>query len=278
MRMTNYYLRSATLALVVHLLSSTGITVVDAESACAGETEYEKALPGATLYYAKTATTFCARLEVQDTTASWIALGTSGSSGMGGDGAMSVIGIVSTASVKKYDLYNWGVTEMIASKQTLTDVSINKTDAKITMQFDKPLVEVGEATVDDPANYFLFAKGRMNGGTMGYHASRGSFKIIDWPLSNKTASPTVYSTPAPTTTATAAPTNNNTGPCVTDIANAWVQPKFCARTYKSGLQRPRGLHIDQETNEILMVERFGGYGIWDSRARVVRFDESESGR
>jgi hypothetical protein len=282
--MTNYYLRSATLALVVHLLlSSTGITVVDAESACAGETEYNQGLPGATLYYAKTATTFCARLEVQDTTSGWgwLALGISplGAAGaMGGDGAMSVIGIVGSASVKKYDLYNWGVTEMITSKQTLTDVSIIKSDAKITMQFDKPLVEVGEATVDDPANYFLFAKGRMNGETMGYHASRGSFKIIDWPLSNKTASPTVYSTPAPTTTATAAPTNNNTGPCVTDIANSWLQPKFCARTYKSGLQRPRGLHIDQETNEILMVERFGGYGIWDSRARVVRFDESESGR
>ena len=91
-----------------------------------------------------------------------------------------------------------------------------------------------------------------------------------------TAPPTVISSPTPTTPT---PTNNNsTGPCVTDIANAWVQPKFCARTYKSGLQRPRGLHIDQETNEILMVERFGGYGIWDSRARVVRFDESESGR
>jgi len=276
MMMTNYYLRSATLALVVHLLSSTGITVVNAESACAGETEYNQGLPGATLYYAKTATTFCARLEVQDTTADWIALGTSGSSDMGGDGAMAVIGMVSTASAKKYDLYNWGVNEMIASRQTLTDVSINKTDAKITMQFDKPLVEVGEATVDDPANYFLYAKGR--GATIGYHNKKGSFKIIDWPLSNKTASPTVYSTPAPTTTATAAPTNNNTGPCVTDIANAWVQPKFCARTYKSGLQRPRGLHIDQETNEILMVERFGGYGIWDSRARVVRLDESESGR
>ena len=283
--MTNCYLRNATLALLVHLLlSSTGFTVVDAESACAGEDEYSKDLPGATLYYAKTATTFCARLEVQDTTAGWgwLALGISplGSAGaMGGDGAVSVIGIVGSASVKKYDMYNWGVTEMITSKQTLTDVSIIKTNTKIIMQFDKPLVEVGEATVDDPANYFLFAKGRMNsGGTMGYHASRGSFKITDWPLSNKTASPTVYSTPAPTTTTTTAPTNNNTGPCVTDIANSWLQPKFCARTYKGGLQRPRGLHIDQETNEILMVERFGGYGVWDPRARVVRFDESESGR
>jgi hypothetical protein len=283
--MTNCYLRNATLALLVHLLlSSTGFIVVDAESACAGEDEYSKDLPGATLYYAKTATTFCARLEVQDTTAGWgwLALGISplGSAGaMGGDGAVSVIGIVGSASVKKYDMYNWGVTEMITSKQTLTDVSIIKTNTKIIMQFDKPLVEVGEATVDDPANYFLFAKGRMNsGGTLGYHASRGSFKITDWPLSNKTASPTVYSTPAPTTTTTTAPTNNNTGPCVTDIANSWLQPKFCARTYKGGLQRPRGLHIDQETNEILMVERFGGYGVWDPRARVVRFDESESGR
>lgn len=284
MRMTNCYLRNATLALLVHLLlSSTGFIVVDAESACAGEDEYSKDLPGATLYYAKTATTFCARLEVQDTTAGWgwLALGISplGSAGaMGGDGAVSVIGIVGSASVKKYDMYNWGVTEMITSKQTLTDVSIIKTNTKIIMQFDKPLVEVGEATVDDPANYFLFAKGRVNGGTMGYHASRGSFKITDWPLSNKTASPTVYSTPAPTTTTTTAPTNNSTGPCVTDIANSWLQPKFCARTYKGGLQRPRGLHIDQETNEILMVERFGGYGVWDPRARVVRFDESESGR
>ena len=272
--MPNYHLRNATLALVVHLLSSTGIIVVDAESACAGETEYKKVLPGATLYYAKTATTFCARLEVEDTTAGWLALGTSGSSGMGGDGAMSVIGVVSTASVKKYDLYSWGVNEMITSKQTLTDVSIVKSETKITMQFNKVLVEDGEASLTDPANYFLHARGR--GGTIGYHTSRGSFKIIDWPLSTKTASPTVLSSPAPTTTTTTAPTINNTGPCVTDIANAWLQPKFCARTYKSGLQRPRGLHIDQETNEILMVERFGGYGVWDPRARIVRFDESES--
>lgn len=272
----NYYLR-ATLALVVHLLlSSTGIIVVDAESACAGETEYTKALPGATLYYAKTVTTFCARLEVADTTAGWLALGISGSSGMGGDGATSVIGIVGSASVKKYDMYSWGVNEMINSKQTLTDVSIVKSETKITMQFNKVLVEDGEASLTDPASYFLHARGR--GTTIGYHTSRGSFKIIDWPLLTTSASPTVLSSPAPTATTTTAPTINNTGPCVTDIANAWLQPNFCARTYKSGLQRPRGLHIDPETNEILMVERFGGYGVWDTRARIVRFDESESSR
>ena len=70
----------------------------------------------------------------------------------------------------------------------------------------------------------------------------------------------------------------NTTSCVTNIANAWLQPNFCARTYKSGLQRPRGLHIDQMTNELLLVERFGGYGAWDTRSRVVRLDESGSSR
>ena len=276
MRMTNY-LRNATLALVVHLLSSTGIIVVDAQSVCYGETEYSKVIAAsATLYYAKTATTFCARLEVEDTTADWLALGTSGSSGMGGEGSMAVIGIVNTNSVKKYELYSYGVNEMITSKQTLTNMSIVKSETKITMQFNKLLVEDGEASPTDPANYFLHARGL--GATIGYHNKKGSFKIIDWPLSNKTASPTVLSSPAPTPTATAAPTINNTGQCVTDIANAWLQPNFCARTYKSGLYRPRGLHIDQETNEILMVERFGGYGVWDPRARIVRFDESGNSR
>jgi hypothetical protein len=279
--MTNY-LRNATLGLVVHLLSSTGIIVVDAQSVCYGETEYSKVIAAsATLYYAKTATTFCARLEVEDTTADWLALGTSGSSGMGGEGSMAVIGIVNTNSVKKYELYSYGVNEMITSKQTLTNMSIVKSGTKTTMQFNKVLVEDGEASLTDPANYFLHARG--GGNSIEYHGvKRWSFKI-DWPTSTKTASPTVLSSPAPTTTTTTslptlAPTINNTGQCVTDIANAWLQPNFCARTYKSGLYRPRGLHIDQETNEILMVERFGGYGVWDPRARIVRLDESGNSR
>ena len=118
MRMINY-LRYATLALVVVLLSSTGLVVINAQgpSACAGETVYEKVIPdaGATLYYAKTSTTFCARLEVEDTSAGWIALGIStrgvgrpNTDAMAGDGSTAVIGIVESASVKKFDLYNWG--------------------------------------------------------------------------------------------------------------------------------------------------------------------------
>ena len=31
-----------------------------------------------------------------------------------------------------------------------------------------------------------------------------------------------------------------------------------ASTYKSGLALPRGLHIDKTTNELLLVERYGG--------------------
>jgi len=33
---------------------------------------------------------------------------------------------------------------------------------------------------------------------------------------------------------------------------------LCASTYKSGLSLPRGLHIDKTTNELLLVERYGG--------------------
>ena len=51
--------------------------------------------------------------------------------------------------------------------------------------------------------------------------------------------------------------------CITSIANAWLQPNFCARVYTAGLLEPRGLHIGIN-GEILLVER--GY------SRVVRLD------
>mmetsp|Transcript_10091 Transcript_10091/g.24707 ORF Transcript_10091/g.24707 Transcript_10091/m.24707 type:complete len:561 (+) Transcript_10091:270-1952(+) len=54
--------------------------------------------------------------------------------------------------------------------------------------------------------------------------------------------------------------------CVTDIWEgnpAWSQPNFCASLYATGLIKPRGLHIDDD-DEILVVER--------GRSRVVRLD------
>lgn len=44
---------------------------------------------------------------------------------------------------------------------------------------------------------------------------------------------------------------------------------------KVDVHTPRGLHIDQVTNEVLLVERFGGYGIWDNRARLLDLMEVE---
>ena len=105
----------------------------------------------------------------------WIALGIStrgvgrpNTDAMAGDGSVAVIGIVESASVKKFDLYNWGVTEMIGSKQTLTGASIVKSETEIIMKFDKLLVEGGEASLADPANYFLHA--RYEGDSIGYHS------------------------------------------------------------------------------------------------------------
>ena len=102
----------ATLALVVHLLSSARLVVINAQDplACAGVTVYEKVIPdaSATLYYAKTSTTFCGHLEVEDTSAGWNALGIStwgvgrpNMDAMAGAGSMAVIGIVESALVKK---------------------------------------------------------------------------------------------------------------------------------------------------------------------------------
>ncbi|KAL7547177.1 hypothetical protein ACHAWF_010497 [Thalassiosira exigua] len=49
-----------------------------------------------------------------------------------------------------------------------------------------------------------------------------------------------------------------------DGNTAWLQPNLCARLYTSGLLRPRGLHIS-DSDEILLVER--------GKSRVVRLDD-----
>ncbi|KAL9191226.1 hypothetical protein ACHAXT_000932 [Thalassiosira profunda] len=46
---------------------------------------------------------------------------------------------------------------------------------------------------------------------------------------------------------------------------ARLQPEFCASVVTTGLLKPRGLHIDKDTDEILLVER--GY------SRVLRLDD-----
>ena len=55
--------------------------------------------------------------------------------------------------------------------------------------------------------------------------------------------------------------------CITDIwagNPAWLQPNFCASLYTDGLIKPRGLHIG-DNDEILLVER--------GRSQVVRLDD-----
>jgi hypothetical protein len=104
------------------------------------------------------------------------------------------------------------------------------------MQFDKLLVEGGEASLADPANYFLHMPD-MKVIPFGYHSEkRWSFKI-DSTTTTATASPTMA---PPTVISSLAPTTTtSTTTCVTNIANAWLQSDFCARTHKSGLARPR---------------------------------------
>jgi hypothetical protein len=91
------------------------------------------------------------------------------------------IGIVESASVKKFDLYKIGeLTEMVGGEQTLTGASIVKSETKITMKFDKLLVEGDEASLADPANYFLHA--RYEGDSIGYIISRNAGHLRSTPL------------------------------------------------------------------------------------------------
>ena len=50
------------------------------------------------------------------------------------------------------------------------------------------------------------------------------------------------------------------------IAEAWLQPNFCAATYTSGLYEPRGLHITNDGDELLLVEK--------GMSRIVRLDNA----
>jgi glucose/arabinose dehydrogenase len=55
------------------------------------------------------------------------------------------------------------------------------------------------------------------------------------------------------------------------IAEAWLQPNFCAATYTSGLIEPRGLHItndDGSNEELLLVEK--------GMSRIVRLDNNNA--
>ena len=58
--------------------------------------------------------------------------------------------------------------------------------------------------------------------------------------------------------------------CTTNIGGnnrAWLPPNFCASIYTDGLQKPRGLHIDSDHDEILLVKR--------GNSRVIRLDDDE---
>lgn len=56
--------------------------------------------------------------------------------------------------------------------------------------------------------------------------------------------------------------------CITSLwegNQAWLQPNFCSVLYTDGLVKPRGLHINKDDNEILLVER--------GKSRVIRLDD-----
>ena len=53
---------------------------------------------------------------------------------------------------------------------------------------------------------------------------------------------------------------------LSSIAEAWLQPNFCAATYTSGLYEPRGLHITNDGDELLLVEK--------GMSRIVRLDNA----
>ena len=141
---------------------------------------------------------------------------------------------------------------MVEEDQTLIDAKIEVRDGQTVMSFTKYLREPGQVEINLGFNNMLWAYGRSN--TLSYHAARSPFTLD---LSISTSDDVAISAPPsfePSVAPSAASTPSQMG-CNSWPDEAWLQPNFCSSRFIDGLSRPRGLHIDQSTDEILLVER-----------------------
>ncbi len=156
---------------------------------------------------------------------------------------------------------------MSDEEQTLIDATIVVTDGKTIMKFTKYLEEPGQIEIKMGVNNMLWAYGASN--TLSYHAKRSPFTLD---LSSTSGGAEEEESTSPTFEASTAPSHSSTlMECLPWPDAAWLQPNFCNNAFVDGLSRPRGLHIEQGTNEILLVER--------GASRVVRLvsdDENTS--
>ncbi|KAL9190054.1 hypothetical protein ACHAXT_007265 [Thalassiosira profunda] len=132
--------------------------------------------PSATLFYAMVPSdpadagngVFCARLEVEND--GWVGLAFSSSGGMAD--STGVIGVPGEGTVRKYELFAYGVTEMTEARQTLIDASIAQDGDTTIMSFAKLLEEEGEVAVVEGSNTMLHARG---GDSVSYHGGADRF-------------------------------------------------------------------------------------------------------
>ena len=147
---------------------------------------------------------------------------------------------------------------MSEEEQTLIDASVEVIDGQTVMKFTKLLQEgPDQIEIILGLNKMLWAYGSSN--TLSYHAQRSPFTLDLTPPNADgvvdSAAPSVDSSLAPSSVSSQID-------CKSWPDAAWLQPNFCSNRFVDGLSRPRGLHIEHTTGEILLVER--------GASRVVR--------
>jgi len=140
-------------------------------------------------------------------------------------------------------------------EQTLINATIEVKDGQTVMKFTKLLKEPGQIEISMGLNNMLWAYGSSN--TLSYHARRSPFTLYlsSSDVAIDSASPSFESSIAPSSASSQIE-------CKPWPDAAWLQPDFCSNRFVDGLSRPRGLHIDHTSDEILLVER--------GASRVVR--------
>lgn len=144
---------------------------------------------------------------------------------------------------------------MSEEEQTLINATIEVIDGQTVMKFTKPLKEPGQIEIQMGLNQMLWAYGSSN--TLSYHAQRSPFTL------DLSSSDAEVDSAAPSFELSLAPSSVSSQIiCKPWPDAAWLQPNFCSNRFVDGLSRPRGLHIEHTTGEILLVER--------GASRVVR--------
>ena len=141
---------------------------------------------------------------------------------------------------------------MLDEEQTLINATIDVEDGKTVMKFTKVLQELGQIEIKYGLNNMLWAYGLSN--TLGYHALRSPFTLNVSPGGSEDSV-------APSFVESVALSQASTS-CTPWPDAAWLQPNFCSYLFVSELSKPRGLHIDHSSDEILLVEK--------ESSRVVR--------